>query len=102
MGRVVWLLLVVACGAAVPPETSSAMHHAELPLGPEPGPNAEMRIHLIDVGQGAATLVEFSCGVVLVDTGGEQNPGFDSEQRVIAYLDRVFRLHKRLNSTIAL
>ena len=42
---------------------------AELPLGAEPGPNASMRVHVIDVGQGAATLVEFSCGAVLVDTG---------------------------------
>lgn len=78
------------------------MPHDELPLGPPPGPNAEMRVHLIDVGQGAATLVEFSCGVVLVDTGGEQNGSFDSERKLIAFLDRFFAHRKQLHSTIAL
>jgi competence protein ComEC len=61
-----------------------------------------MRIHLIDVGQGAATLVEFSCGVVLVDTGGEHNAMFDSEGRLLRYLDQFFRTRKHLKSTIAL
>jgi competence protein ComEC len=100
-----WLVVLiglVAVACAAPIETSSAVHHPELPLGPAPGPNAEMRIHLIDVGQGAATLIEFSCGVVLVDTGGEQNNMFNSEQRLISYLDRFFRTHKQLHSTIAL
>jgi len=32
-----------------------------------------MRVHVINVGQGAATLFEFQCGAVLVDTGGESN-----------------------------
>ncbi|MEO8550921.1 MAG: MBL fold metallo-hydrolase, partial [Kofleriaceae bacterium] len=80
----------------------SAMPHDELPLGPPPGPSAQMRVHLIDVGQGAATLVEFSCGVVLVDTGGEQNGSFDSERRLLDYLDRFFAHRKHLHSTIAL
>jgi competence protein ComEC len=90
-------LFLIGCAAAQP-----AVRHAELPPGPEALPTAAMRIHLIDVGQGAATLVEFSCGVVLVDTGGEHNDMFDSEQRLTAYLDRFFRTHKRLDSTIAL
>jgi competence protein ComEC len=93
-------LVVAACAA--PLDTSSAVKHPELPLGPAPGPGAEMRIHLIDVGQGAATLIEFSCGVVLVDTGGEQNGYFDSERHLIDYLDRFFRTHAQLHSTIAL
>lgn len=33
-----------------------------------------MRVHFIDVGQGAATLIQFPCGSVLVDTGGERYP----------------------------
>ena len=33
-----------------------------------------MQIHVIDVGQGAATLLEFTCGAVLIDTGGERQP----------------------------
>ncbi len=47
-----------------------------------------MRVHLIDVGQGAATLIEFSCAAVLIDTGGEKNDEFDSTEHLIAYLDR--------------
>lgn len=61
-----------------------------------------MRIHLIDVGQGAATLIEFSCGAVLVDTGGELNDELDSEQRLVRYLDRFFKLRPHLHSTLAL
>jgi competence protein ComEC len=74
----------------------------ELPPGPPPSERAQLRIHLIDVGQGAATLVEFSCGVVLVDTGGEQNAWFDSEARLVEYLDRFFLTRPHLHSTIAL
>lgn len=102
MARFLCVLALVAAACATPREPRSTLPHAALPLGPAPGPAATMRIHLIDVGQGAATLVEFSCGVVLVDTGGEQNDLVDSEQRLIAYLDRFFNTHKRLRSTIAL
>lgn len=76
--------------------------HTELPPGVEPGPNAEMRIHLIDVGQGAATLIEFSCGAVLVDTGGESSDHYHSEQRLLRYLDRFFKVRPHLHSTLAL
>lgn len=98
-----WLVLVllVACkgalGLAPAPPTPAA-----LPAGPDPAPSAEMRIHLIDVGQGAATLVEFSCGVVLVDTGGESSHSFDSEAHLLRFLDRFFTLRPHLNRTIAL
>lgn len=49
-----------------------------------------MRAHFIDVGQGDATLLEFPCGAVLVDTGGEQNGGFDSVAALSDYLDAFF------------
>src|SRR4051812_31578041 len=64
------------------------------PLAPtEPGSKdgptgaARMRVHLIDIGQGAATLLEFSCAAVLVDTGGETNEEFDSGAALRRYLD---------------
>jgi competence protein ComEC len=53
-------------------------------------PRATMRVHCIDVGQGAATLFEFADGAVLVDTGGEQNAQFDSVESLRAYLDAFF------------
>jgi competence protein ComEC len=61
-----------------------------------------MRAHLIDVGQGAATLFEFSCGVVLVDTGGESNASFDSHTALARYLDAFFEARPELHRTIAL
>ena len=62
----------------------------------------EMRAHVIDVGQGAATLFEFSCGAVLVDTGGEKNHLFDSTTRIREYLTAFFQQRPDLNSTLDL
>ncbi|MEZ4329910.1 MAG: MBL fold metallo-hydrolase [Polyangiales bacterium] len=67
-----------------------------------------MRLHFIDVGQGAATLLEFGCGAVLIDTGGERQPSvhrgagcavprhvpdatFDGSARLLAYLRAFFQ-----------
>jgi competence protein ComEC len=61
-----------------------------------------MAAHFINVGQGAATLLEFSCGAVLVDTGGQEAADFDSTPRLIAYLNRVFERRPELNRTLDL
>jgi competence protein ComEC len=61
----------------------------------------EMRLHLIDVGQGEAILLEFSCGAALIDTGGESNEEFQSTDALLRYLDDFFErrhdLDKRLD-----
>src|SRR5712691_11012070 len=49
-----------------------------------------MQVHFIDVGQGAATLIEFPCAAILVDTGGENNGDFDSNSELVTYLDEFF------------
>lgn len=55
-----------------------------------------MRLHFIDVGQGAATLVEFPCAAILVDTGGERSPPqgtpvvYDSTPALLKYLTAFF------------
>ena len=49
-----------------------------------------MRLHFIDVGQGDATLVEFPCGAMLVDTGAEQNAEFDGVAQLESYLEAFF------------
>ncbi len=54
------------------------------------GATVQMRLHFVDVGQGAATLVELPCAAVLVDTGGEQNPSFSGNERLLGYLERFF------------
>ncbi len=68
------------------------------------GESPRMRVHCIDVGQGTSTLLEFPCGAVLVDTGGESNPQFKSEAALLSYLDAFFArradLHNRLTSLI--
>lgn len=60
---------------------------------------ATMKAHFIDVGQGNSTLLEFSCGAVLIDAGGESDA---TTQKLIAYLNTFFAhrtdLHKTLNT----
>jgi competence protein ComEC len=60
-----------------------------------------MRAHFIDVGQGAATLIEFPCAAVLIDTGGESNGDFDSTAALMDYLDSFFRRRSDLEDTFA-
>lgn len=61
-----------------------------------------MRIHFINVGQGDATLIEFPCGVVVIDTGGEMNEGFDGERAYREYLDTFFERRPDLGRKIDL
>jgi competence protein ComEC len=49
-----------------------------------------MAAHFINVGQGQAVLLEFSCGLVLVDTGGGDSSRANWTRRFTNYLDRVF------------
>jgi len=66
--------------------------------GPSRGDEPRMRAHFVDVGQGAATLLEFPCGAVLIDTGA-QDP--EHVARLISYLDRFFGGRPDLNATLA-
>lgn len=110
-----WVLVMVCtlwgCGAppAGPGEPPRGTTQAEYLAQPEAGPPVRpadtdtasaMRIHFIDIGQGAAHLVEFPCGVILIDTGGEKNEQFDSEPVLIDYLDRFFEARPDLEGTL--
>jgi len=59
-----------------------------------------MLAHFIDVGQGNATLLEFSCGLVLVDTGGQVTDKFDGTKRLADYLEGVFKRRPDLDRTL--
>ena len=59
-----------------------------------------MRVHFIDVGQGASTLIEFPCAAILVDTGGEKNVDFSGTDELTAYLDAFFAQRTDLNKTL--
>jgi len=54
-----------------------------------------MVAHFIDVGQGDAALLEFSCGVVLIDTGGEKTDEVSGRENLKAYLNAFFQTHSR-------
>lgn len=59
-----------------------------------------MTMHVLDIGQGAATLFEMPCGTILVDTGGELNGDFDSIEMLRVQLDAFFERRKDLKRTI--
>src|SRR5688572_21240379 len=61
---------------------------------------AQMRVHHINVGQGCATLVEFPCGAILIDAGGETNAQIKSNELLKAYLDDFFMVRSDLNHTL--
>ncbi len=67
-----------------------------------PPADKRMRVHALDVGQGTAVLLEFACGVALVDTGGEQNAQFSAPVALKRQLDAFFEERKDLNRTIDL
>jgi len=56
-----------------------------------------MRAHYIDVGQGAATLLEFPCGCMLIDTGAQSEQHVD---HLVAYLHKFFERRDDLHATI--
>ncbi len=61
-----------------------------------------MSVHLLDVGQGAATLLEFPCGAVLIDTGGEVNSSFNSVSALMTQLEAFFARRSDLKRTLDL
>lgn len=63
---------------------------SSLAAAPAAAPAPRMRVHFIDVGQGAATLVELPCGAMLIDTGGEDNSEYHSVPALLAYLEAFF------------
>lgn len=56
-----------------------------------------MRVHFIDVSQGAAALLEFACGVVMIDAGGRTNA---TTAALVAYLRAFMASRPELGDTI--
>ncbi len=61
--------------------------------------NEIMKAHYINVGQGAAALLEFPCGVVMIDAGAQDD---EYHKKLMDYLARFFKRRKDLNNTIDL
>lgn len=108
-----WLLLAAACArtpeaprapsttAGGAPDHAGAHRFTQATLA-KVGGEVDVRMHVIDVGQGAATLFELSCGAVLIDTGGEAGEGFSGREALSAYLDAFFDRRTDLGRTLAL
>jgi len=58
-----------------------------------------MYAHYINVGQAASVLLEFPCGVILIDAGAQDDV---YHKKLIDYLTNFFAGRKDLNNTIAL
>lgn len=104
------LVFGVALGACSAPARGTTRTVPPPAAMPAVAPIAEepwMQLHFIDVGQGAATLLEFACGAVLIDTGGERQPSdhrgsgcprpdhvreatYDGSAHLLAYLQTFF------------
>jgi len=61
---------------------------------------AQMRVHLIDVGQGCATLIEFPCAAILIDAGGETNELYNSSDYLKTFIEDFFDRRPDLNNTL--
>jgi beta-lactamase superfamily II metal-dependent hydrolase len=64
----------------------------------EPATSASMAVHYIDVDQGAAALLEFPCGAVMIDAGGR---GPAAKQHLLDYLHTFFTRRTDLHNRIA-
>lgn len=98
-------LLIAAITFAAPAQAQLAvdrrMNDPSPMLGLGPNAPDRMAIHAINVGQGQALLFEFSCGLMLIDTGGQDRAATDWKARFTEYRDRVFVRRPELNRTIA-
>lgn len=94
--------VVVTPGELLPALGRGEVPDAEPPEPPGLDRAKTMTVHVLDIGQGAATLFELPCGTILVDTGGEMNGDFDSTTALVHQLDAFFARRKDLKRTIDL
>ena len=78
-------MMLAACAASLPAQVSATTP-------------STMAVHHVDVGQGGAAILEFSCGVVMVDAGGQ---GATDGPKLVSYLDALFTRRTDLKRTIA-
>lgn len=103
-GASVAIILLLVCQAAVAqaPPALQIQHRGAGPVSLPVGPSQPdwMAAHFINVGQGSATLFEFSCGLVLIDAGGQAEASTDWRRHFTSYLDQVFARRPELHGKI--
>lgn len=70
---------------------------------PDAAPTATLKVHYVQVGQGAGAILEFPCATAVIDTGGEYATGpgtVKGGELFEAYLDKFFRDRPERNRTI--
>lgn len=90
-----FIILLCAAGLAAM-SIFGANYTAATPL--ISGPKPRMQAHFIDVGQGDATLLEFPCGAILIDAGGENA---ETTRLLISYLETFFSRRIDLAETLS-
>src|SRR4051795_12193375 len=58
----------------------------------------QMRVHYIDVGQAASTLLEFPCGAILIDTGAQDEAHVEALK---TYMKEFFARRGDLQNTLS-
>ena len=104
----------VDADATSPPDTPDAVSPpdisdtSEVDADTTEPPSEVMRVHVLDVGQGEAILIELPCGAMLIDTGGEVTPAsadapaFDSVDALDNQLRAFFAGRPDLDQTLDL
>jgi competence protein ComEC len=87
---IVFCIIQMNCGSPAPSGTPAA----------PPVAADEMEAHFINVGQADASLLEFPCGAILIDAGGE--PGDTTQSHLISYLKAFFARRTDLHNTLDL
>ena len=84
------------------PPSTAPMHHATDHDDEEDQSSPIMTAHFVFVGQGDGAILEFPCGVAVVDTGGEFGGGAreNGGQLFVDYLADFFDERPHLNDTI--
>jgi beta-lactamase superfamily II metal-dependent hydrolase len=80
--------------------TGPAMSLDEPSVEISDAPDAEMFVHVVYVGQGAGAILEFPCGIAVIDSGGEYNSGDNGGRMFVDYLEKFFDARPQLNRTI--
>ncbi len=63
------------------------------------GPSATMKVHYVDVGQGAGAIIELPCGVAVIDLGGEWVGG-NGGKVFVQYLEAFLAARPHYNHTV--